>query len=546
MRIEKLKQYNPKVYQWLFIGLLILTSFAYSYHKIIGMRPESVHQWRQSDCLSITMNYFMENRNFLDSSVHRIGVSDNGKTVSDFPIIYYTVAKLWQVFGHREWIFRLFDTLILFSALFALFKFCEDLLKNSVWAIMITLFFFTSPILVYYGNNFTADVPALSMSVIAWYFFWKFYSTEKNKWLYSSALFFTLSILLKASAAISFVCLGLLFFLEFFNIMKFKNEKKIFKQPWKQSLIFIIPLAIVFTWYVYASYYNKQNNGGLFLIGILPIWEFDRAHIVETARSLFNELLPQYFNQYALTIILSMFALLFVFRKKVKSMFFVITTAMFTVFIIFIILFFQVFNVHDYYLVNMLVFVMFVLITFFFFIQQNYPELLNNSGIKIVFALLLCFSAYNTAVAQRAKYFGCYSILLTQKQVEYFNWYHWDYNNHFKALETVTPYLRSIGINREDRVFSTPDPSINISLYLMDQKGWTDFGHPEFGKDDKEFMEYIINHGAKYLVINDSAKLKEEFLQPYIKTSIGKYNNVEIFDLRRSVVSNELFSAGLN
>src|ERR1019366_7525126 len=253
--------------------------------------------------------------------IHRIGLCDNGKTVSEFPIIYYTIAKLWKVFGYHEWIFRLMNTLILFSALFALFKFYEDVLKNSVWAIMITLFFFTSPILVFYGNNFTADVPALSMAIIAWFFFWKFYKTEKNKWLAVSALFFMTGILLKASAGISFICVGVVFLLEFFNIIKFKNEEKIFKQPYKQSLIFIIPLTLVFVWYAYASHYNKQNNDGLFLIGILPIWEFDRVHIVETARSLLHELLPQYFNLYALVIILSMFILLFVFPKKANFMF---------------------------------------------------------------------------------------------------------------------------------------------------------------------------------------------------------------------------------
>ncbi len=532
--LKNLQSYNPKGYQWLFIGLLAITSFAYSYHKIIKMGPASIHQWRQSDCLSITMNYYMENRDFLDSSVHRIGLCDNGKTVSEFPIIYYTVAKLWKVFGYHEWIFRLMNTLILFSALFALFKFCEDVLKNSVWAIMITLFFFTSPILVFYGNNFTADVPALSMAIIGWFFFWKFYKTEKNKWLCISSLFFMTGILLKASAGINFVCVGVLFLLEFFNIIKFKNEEKIFKQPYKQSLIFIIPLTLIFVWYAYASHYNKQNNDGLFLIGILPIWGFDRVHIVETARSLLHELLPHYFNLYALVIILSMFTLLFVFHKKANSMLFVITTTMFIGFIIFLILFFQVFNVHDYYLINMLIFVVFVLVSFFFFLQQNYPNVLNNAKLKIAFAILLGFSIYNTAVIQRAKYFGSYSILLDQKQVEYWQWYHWDYNNHFKSLESVTPYLRSIGINREDRVFSTPDQSINISLYLMDQKGWTDYCHGEFAENNKAFMEYIIKHKAKYLIINDTDKLKEEFLQPYITKKIGQYQNIEIFDLRQT------------
>jgi hypothetical protein len=67
----------------------------------------------------------------------------------------------------------------------------------------------------------------------------------------------------------------------------------------------------------------------------------------------------------------------------------------------------------------------------------------------------------------------------------------------------------------------------------MDQKGWTDYGHGEFADNNKAFMEYIVKHNAKYLIINDTDKLKEEFLQPYISKKIGQYQNIEIFDLRQ-------------
>ena len=36
----------------------------------------------------------------------------------------------------------------------------------------------------------------------------------------------------------------------------------------------------------------------------------------------------------------------------------------------------------------------------------------------------------------------------------------------YKDLEDITPYLRSLGIERTDKVISLPDGSFNISLYL--------------------------------------------------------------------------------
>ncbi len=43
------------------------------------------------------------------------------------------------------------------------------------------------------------------------------------------------------------------------------------------------------------------------------------------------------------------------------------------------------------------------------------------------------------------------------------------------AWYDIEPYLEELGIDRSARVHCTPDPSINISLYLCNRKGLTDF-----------------------------------------------------------------------
>ncbi len=123
-----------------------------------------------------------------------------------------------------------------------------------------------------------------------------------------------------------------------------------------------------------------------------------------------------------------------------------------------------------------------------------------------------------------------YSYILDRSQVDYWNWYHWDYNLHLKAFETIKPYIRSLGIKREDRVISIPDQSPDITLYFMDQKGYTDMGCMEFQGADR--IRHFIFLGAKYLVINNQDLYKEDYLKPFIKNKIGSYKNIDIYDLR--------------
>ena len=185
-----LNNYSPKLGKWIFVCSIILVFFIYNYHKILLSGPYSIHQWRQADCLSITTNYYQEGMKFFEPSVHWCGAEGNGKTVSEFPLIYYFVAFLWKLFGKYEFIFRLVNLSIVFTGLFCLYKISEELLKDTFWAVFVPLFLFTSPILVYYANNFMADVPAFSLGIIGWYFFLKFYKHEKNIDLYFFMLFF--------------------------------------------------------------------------------------------------------------------------------------------------------------------------------------------------------------------------------------------------------------------------------------------------------------------------------------------------------------------
>lgn len=506
-----LKSYAPRYSKFVFVVLLLVISLLYNFQEIIFLKPQGNHFWRQTDCLSITLNYCKEDRGFFEPSIHQIGVKDNGKTVSDFPLFYYLVGKTWRVTGQHEYIFRGLVLLIFLSALFCLFKTLEDIFKDSVWAILITLLFFTSPILVFYGTGFLMNAPAFSFALIGWYIFYQYYKTGKFKWLWISFLFFSLAGILKSSALISLFSLAGIFVLERFGFINFKHEGKLFTRPKWQFIPFAIALLLVIGWVFFAISYNDRNNRSYFLVGIAPFWNLPKDIGLTKFHDFFTYWIKH--NHSLATQILAVLAWIAVlsFPKKNNKFFYYMNIVLPIGFLAFIILFGEVLVGHDYYWIDMMIVMVFVFSGFVILLKKSNQYLFKWG--KIVFALLLIYNVAYCSHNMYDRYHGMF--------VEYYNFY-------MKSFSTIEPYNRSLGISREDRVISLPDVTINGSLYLMDQKGWTTYGaHAE----TDEYYRDRISRGAEYLFISDSTLLGKDYLQPYILNKIGQYESISIFRL---------------
>ena len=513
----------------LFIVLLLLVSLLYNYQKILTSRPYSTHQWRQADCLSITMNYYKENRNFLEPAIHWVGEKD-GKTVSECPIIYYSVAQLWKVFGHHEFIFRLINILIVFTGLFCLFKLMQGIISDTFWSITITLLLFTSPILVFYSNNFTADAPAFGLALIACYFMWKGIKEQKRVWYYLSFLIFLLGGLIKISSLIVFIAILLIHtYLVFFS----KKEKTYFFYRWYNLIPYLIVLFVIFIWYNFAFHYNEENLSGIFLTGIYPIWEADVQMIKNIWINFKNTLVPAYLNKNALYVALALFFLLFPFYRKLNKLLFYINVFVFLGVVAYLLLFYKAFSVHDYYLTNLLIFVPLPFIAMLEMLRRNYSRIFKLLPLKILVLCGVLLLMYETSVVNRMKYstddmIVKSNLIVDNYAVNIWTGIHLEYANRFKAFETITPYLRSLGIERTDRVLSLPEGSINISLYLMDQKGYSGFGYDNIPFDQR--MKFYTDHGVKFLVI-DSVLNTQDYLLPYLNNKMGDYKNISVYSL---------------
>lgn len=507
----RLDFYKPKLSTILFFGLFVALFFVYNFDTISFLRPQSVHQWRQCDCLSFSLNYFQENISFWQPQINYLGSDGTGKTVSDFPIIYYIVAQLWKLFGQHEYIYRFLILIISFLGTLALLKTTESILKSSFWALIISLLLFSSTIFVYYSNNFLMNVPAFSFALIALYYFYQYTIKQKQILLIISILLFLIGGLLKIQALSGFVAIGAIYLLEIGKIIKFKNN--IFAHKKLSFVLFSILIIITFSWYYYAHQYNNEHNKGIFLIGILPIWDYSAEQI----KHVFNYAYILWSNSYQsqLLQITAIFIFLFItyHHKKLNKHLKIFLFLLFIGFISYITLWFQVFDNHDYYMINQLLFMLVIFISALVLIKTNFPRIYYSKLFKIGILLLLIYNINTCRKNINVRYNG------------------WPNNKHVKytkAFEDIESFLPTINIQPNDKVIVLHDPSFNISLYLMNRKGYTNCLNQ---LQDSAEIAQKIEKNANYLFINDSSLLSKKYLQPFIKQKIGQYKNVSIFKL---------------
>lgn len=510
---------------WVFI---LAVAWCYNYPEILKKGPASIHQWRQADCLSITQNFYIENRPFLQPAIHWVGEED-GMTVSECPVIYYSVAKLWQWFGKSYVLFRLINIGLVFLGLWSLFRVALRVTGSLFWALYVPLFLFSSPILVYYTNNFMADAPAFGLALTGGYLAY-LGITENKKWAYYLAFpVFLLAGLIKISALILF-CALLLFHLWYFIRGKLKSVP----QGWFAFLPYLITISGLFFWYRYARHYNESHLSGIFLTDLYPIWDLNRAEIKEIWRSMTHELLPAYFTEQGLWLLGLIWVLVFCKWKHVNRFWFLLTLIVSGGVLAYILLFYKAFTVHDYYLTNLLILIPVLLLTVFQWAKDNHPDWTGKMWVKVLAGIVLFLFIYKTALTNRMKYDArdpwlAYNFVVSDSRVDFWDWFHTDYRDHKQAFEFITPYLRSLGITRNDRVLSWSDPSINISLYLMDQKGFSAFGYDALPLQDR--IKLYARNDVKYIIL-DNLGDNNEPLEPYLGDKIGTFRNLSVYDFR--------------
>jgi hypothetical protein len=528
-----LRMMKPKL---LFLLCLLALSLLYSYPAILQMRPASMHQWGQCDRASIALNYYKENLSFLQPEVNNLDGDMTGKGVSELPIIQYTVAQLWKVFGFHEWMYRLIEVLLLFGGLYCLFLTFRLFVQNVFLCIVGTLMIFTSPIVVFYGNNFLADAPSFSFVLMAWYYFFLFREREKPKPLLISIALFTMASLLKVSSMINLVAIGGIYLIERFPRMQFGEGRKIFSGAMKPIVYFISTIILVMAWYAYARQYSDGHKSLIFLTGTRTFWHCDNKLFVW--QGFLKDMLPGVYHYYFLLLLCALFVLLLIKGKKIPAILHHLLIFLALGVLSIFLLFYESFRLHDYYLVTLMVLPVFILLGTFVLFERNYEKVVHSKWFAGALSVVLLFNISYAALKSGMRYFSLedrkvYEYLAPKDELAQWRWYHWDYEQKTRAFEKMEPYNRGHGISREDRVISLGDPSFNISLCLCDQKGFT-INKP-YDIKDSTLCAMIKEGGAKYLFICNKDIDTIPDVQHFTKNKMGAYKNIDVYKLDSSL-----------
>jgi len=512
--MNKLKRFfthKTNLGRFVFIAVFIAMCFSFNLHNTLFGRPQSIHIWRQTNSLSIALNYYEHGNSLFEPQIHNQFCDDgmSGKSAGEFPIIYFGVAKLWKVFGVHEWIFRFVLLLILFFGLFALFETCFYFLKNQFWSGFVSLILFTSPMVVFYGINFLPDGTSLVLMFIGWFFVLRYHQLRKTYWLWIGAFFFTLSLSIKITSGISLI--AFLAWIAFELIFR-KKKDQILGYGIMQIMPYLVVIALTMAWYLYVVYYNNLHKGDYSEHTILPIWQMTSEKFSIIKDQVSKIFFKQYMNPYMqyLTIILWI-GLIARFRKNPFLLNWGLLLLPLGVFSI-LMLWFQVLHGHDYYLIVLLIAFAFIWMALFYALK-NYKWMRH----PLMYGLLIAIFAYNV--------YSCRKELKNR----YEGWMNGWFVNNIEAVGELDPLLNQLQIGKNDRVISIPDPSVVVSLYFMNRPGYTDFGS-DFNQE--EGFRKRIGQGAKYLIINDTTILDKPVVKAFAEHYIGKYRNVKIFDLR--------------
>lgn len=512
--------------------LLLGVIASFYYNSFLTKGPQNKHVWRQADCLSLTKMYY-EGADFWEPEMHMMLADDktSSKSAGEFPILYYTVAQLWKVFGESYLVYRLFYLLILTLGIFCFYKTLQLLLKDEFWSMGLALLLFTSPVLASYGVSFLTDAPAFSFVLIGLYFISKYFVKQGNRFLYIAMIFFALGGLVKVSSLIAFFFLFSILGFETIFKIKTAGNRYAFDRNWKEWVSFIVVLIVIVSWYYYASIYNGMHHFKYTFNHIYPIWLMKTAEYAELIEGLKDSASHLFFSR---SIIISML-LIFIFNlflfKKIPLIAYLANILILVASALYFILWAPLMGIHDYYFIALLILFIGIFIPFVYFIKTLHPTIYKGNLTKVFFSTLLLINLLycnDIMKLKKGKITGSFYFIGNQSFVDLMKWINWDYDTNLERFEKMRPYIDELGIKKDDLIVSIPDQSINVSLFLADRKGWTNY--PNFTKT--EHIEELIDKGAKYLFISKPEYLEKEFLKPFLTDSVGEYEGVKIYQLQ--------------
>lgn len=512
-------------------SLLFVLIAGFYYDSVLDKGPLNTHMWRQTDCLSMTQNY-SEGGAFLMTEMH-CQLADNytsGYSIGEFPLFYYTVGNIWKWFGKSFSSYRIFYLIILFSGILAFFRSLQLIFRQNYWSITLSILLFTSPVFAVYGVGFLSDAPAFSCILIAIYFFIMYQIRKKNWFFYLCLVFFLIGGLSKISMMIAFIVLGIVLLLETVTKIKTLGNRQLFQEKWHVWIGFTMVIIGLVSWYAYAEHFNDIHRFKYTFNHTWPIWKMGADEIDLWIEGIKNITGPVFFSK-PMLLFLVLGGIYNLFSWKTLPLFaFAVNALVILGCTLYFILWGPLMRNHDYYYIALVILYVGIIPVFLWNLKNKQLRIFNHSITKVTFGLFVLFNVlycFEVVKLKTLKQEGKSYFVSNKDFTGLMKWNNWDNSLIRSRYEGMKNYMKEIGVAKEDLILSMPDPSFNISLYLLDHKGWTNFQ----GYTTSEQIETLREAGAKYLIVSDSAVLEQSFLHFYIQEPMGEFQGIQIFKL---------------
>ncbi|UTW66494.1 glycosyltransferase family 39 protein [bacterium SCSIO 12643] len=454
----------------------------------------SIHVWRQTQTQSTINNFFEEDMNIFRPTRNDRGNTD-GLFRMEFPLMQWSVAALYKVFGQKIIITRVFMLIIGFLSIIGMYHLLYALFYNMTLATIGAWGFSFSPSFYYYTINPLPDNMALCFAIwgTALFFYW--YQNQKSSYLIFSGLLFSLAALCKLPFIIYFSIPAGYIMIKW-NI---KDLKKLTSIALRAFLF--VPLPVLWYLTVIPQWHGNVIVSGFFghSTSLTQLLDYYQHNLISTMPELL-------LNYGSLLFFLAGFYFLWKRRAYKNPKFILVLTLSLAALTYYFYEAVAIEKVHDYYLFPF------------------YPLLF----------ILVGYGAFHLfhSTAKNYRYFYIFLLLILPVTCYLRMHERWDTESpgFNPDLFAYKQELRD-SVPKDALVVAGNDHSRFIFFYYIDKKGW---GYQDDQLTGKQ-LQKMIQEGATYLY-SDSRLIDENVeIKPLIEELILERGSIRIFKLKTSL-----------
>jgi hypothetical protein len=473
-------------YSWLiFLALGILL-----YSSNLNRMPRGIHAWGQADRLSLAIN-FLEEDNLFAPATHCLQ-TEGGRVGCEIALIPYMAAKISSFLNlpnYLPFIYRFLNWSIL-SLGFMFFIRILSIHFRFSWmhSCLLSLFLFSSPVLLFYGYNFLMDAPAFSLVIISLYYIIEWTKTKKVKPYLIALSLLSLASVLKNSTLIfwgALILSALVFTLRHFKTL---NNRPAYLFSFLVAFVFLILLSY-YTYYYYILF-NKENWSFVFLSETRPLQIPEEIGLLGYA---LKKWFLEYFTWYQwFALLLATVALIYSLIKKgfkiLPTEFWLFISSAFAALLVLLVVLGKQFPDHDYYAIATLFPFIFLLWIVYLWIANG--QLFSGiiSGTALLALVLLNFKVVYSQIQHRS-------------QPTYIKGEIYAYNEP-EWLKNGGNIIDSLGIEKK-AVFMVPYAySMNIHLVYINRKGLI-VTEEEMNREQDFYEKWINQIQPQYMLLQN-------------------------------------------